>query len=56
MMEETNREFPCGVFCETTYHAECVYYNARKTDSDGWGYCMKRGGYENTSCDDWLGK
>lgn len=51
---------PCGAFCETTYHIECIYYNARKTDSYGDGYCMKLGGYkkpfENTSCGYWIAK
>lgn len=59
-METTVEKIPCGKFCETTFHAECIYYNARKTDSSGDGYCEKRGGYkrpfENTSCDDWRAK
>ena len=51
---------PCGKMCERTLHAECIYYNARKADHDGWGYCEKLGGYknpfENTSCNYWISK
>lgn len=62
-MKKTNEctcTLPCGRLCETTYHIECIYYNTRKTDRDGWGYCEKKGGYkkpyENTSCDYWVGR
>lgn len=37
-MKERVRQLPCGHLCETTYHAECIYYNARKTDSYGDGF------------------
>lgn len=41
-----NFKIPEGTFCAATC-ISCAYYNLSDTNSSGWGWCTRLGGYRS---------